>query len=270
MSRYKFSGNLDIRFEQFRDPFPTTGKLDKFSFYWRHQQKPTANPYWRFNADVKFISDNNSKTSTDNYNPDYFKNTFNSSITVNRLFPGTPFNMSMKLGLNQSSSTGNFIFDAPTFNFTMNRIFIPFRKKEKRIISSKWYDKIGVTYNMTFQNQATINDTLFNKSYSHLIGSRFLNGIRQTANINTTVKLFKGALNFNPSVVYNGRMNFQYINKYWDNDVQEQIIDTIRGIGYSHDVSVNASFTTSIYGYYKAKNGTTLRHEFNQGLSVNR
>lgn len=267
LSRYKFSGNFDIKYEQFKRPWPDSTRQGNFSINWRHQQKPSANPFWRFNADVRFISNNDSKISTDPYNTNYFKNTFNSSVTVNRLFPGTPFNMSMKLGLNQSSSTGNFIFDMPTFNFTMNRVFIPFRKKEKRNISSKWYDKIGVTYNMTFQNNATINDTLLNHQYLNRIGDRILNGIRQNATINTTIKLFRGGLNFNPSIVYNGRLNFMYINKYWDNDQQVQVIDTIRGAGYSHDIAINAGFTTSIYGYYKSKNGTTLRHEFNPSLS---
>lgn len=274
VDRYKFSGNIDLRFEQFRDPFPDTNKINKFSIYWRHQQKPTANPYWRFNADIRFQSDNNTKNSTDINNPDYFKNTLYSSITLNRLFPGTPFNMSMKAGLNQNSESGNLILDIPTYNFTMNRVFIPFRSKAKRAISSKWYDKIGVTYNLTFQNQATINDSLYVKSKDNytannerFIKDRFLNGIRHTATLNTTVKLIRGALNFNPSVTYNGRLNFQYINKYWDNDLQEQVIDTIGGVGYSHDVSFNGALTTSLYGYYKGKNGTTLRHELNPSLS---
>lgn len=277
MHRYKFSGNVDLRFEQFREPFPNNADslaLNKFSIYWRHQQKPTANPYWRFNADVRFQSDNNTKNSTDINNSLYFNNTLYSSITVNRLFPGTPFNMSMKAGLNQNSQTGNFILDIPTYNFTMNRVFIPFRSREKRAISSKWYDKIGVTYNLTFQNQANINDSLFlrsnpnyEKGYRKLIKDRFLNGIRHTVGLNTTVKLINGALNFNPSINYNGRLNFQYINKYWDNDLQEQVIDTIRGAGYSHDLSFNGSLTTSIYGYYKGKKGTTLRHELNPSIS---
>ncbi|MCB0476898.1 MAG: LPS-assembly protein LptD [Crocinitomicaceae bacterium] len=274
LSRYKFSGSVDLRFDQFKEPWPSTNKINKFSIYWRHQQKPTANPYWRFNADVKFQSDNNTKNSTDINNPLYFNNTLYSSITVNRLFPGTPFSMSMKAGLNQNSQTGNFILDIPTYNFTMNRVFIPFRSKAKRAISSKWYDKIGVTYNLTFQNQATVNDSLFNPSnenyssdYLKFIPDRFLNGIRHTANINTTVKLFKGALNFNPTIAYNGRINFQYINKYWDNDLQEQVIDTLKGFGYSHDISFNGALTTSLYGYYKAKNGTTLRHELNPSIS---
>jgi hypothetical protein len=274
LSRYKFTGNIDLRYEEFKDPFPDTTKLRKFSIYWRHQQKPSANPYWRFNADIRFQSDNNTKNNTEIDNSLYFTNTLNSSMTLNRLFPGTPFNMSLKAGLNQNSQTGNFILDVPTYNFTMNRVFIPFRKKEKRQLNTKWYDKIGVTYNLTFQNQATINDTLFNRNdttykdgYERFIPDRFLNGIRHTANINTTVKMFRGALNFNPSVVYNGRMNFQYINKYWDNDLQEQVIDTLGGVGYAHDVSVNAALTTSFYGYYKGNNGTTLRHELNPSLS---
>ncbi|MEZ4936336.1 MAG: putative LPS assembly protein LptD [Crocinitomicaceae bacterium] len=274
MDRYKFSGNIDIRFDQFKNPWPDSTKINKFSIYWRHQQKPTANPYWRFNADVKFQSDNNTKNSTDINNQYYFNNTLYSSITLNRLFPGTPFNMSMKAGLNQNSQTGNFILDIPTYNFTMNRVFIPFRSKAKRAISSKWYDKIGVTYNLTIQNQATINDSLFNrndqnytKGNEKFILDRFLNGMRHTATINTTVKLLRGALNFNPTISYNGRLNFQYINKYWDNDLQQQVIDTVNGLGYSHDIAFSGALTTSIYGYYKAKNGTTLRHELNPSLS---
>jgi Organic solvent tolerance protein OstA len=83
---YKYSGRLNIGFNRFRSPFPTENILQKFTVDWVHNQEAKANPYWRFNSSVNYISDNNQQTNLDINNPNITNNSFNSDINLVRSF----------------------------------------------------------------------------------------------------------------------------------------------------------------------------------------
>jgi hypothetical protein len=251
---YKSTGSFDLEFQQLRSNFPDKQLKNRFLVNWNHTQDIKSHPTWRFGANVQFISDNNAQNNIQPDYSQYFNNSFNSNITLSKTFKGTPFSLSGKLGLRQSTSTGNFIFEAPSLTFNVARYYLPFGKLKKvQGGSKKWFEKIGITYNLNMLNRATINDSLFSQANKSLIPSKFLNGINQRATISTTLKIFRGAVNWTPfNVVYNGRLNFQSISKTWDNALQETVIDTL-GAGYSHDLSYNMNMSTVLYGKYAFK-----------------
>ena len=88
--RYGFSGRISVGFQQFNLGFPTKDKNNKLSVQWSHRKAPKSNPFWSFSSNVNFISDNTSKNNLDPINPEYFTNSFNSDININRAFPGKP------------------------------------------------------------------------------------------------------------------------------------------------------------------------------------
>ena len=249
--RYKSSGSFRLDFQQFRGDFVDTFTHNKISVSWKHTQDPKANPYWRFGADVNFISDNNTKNNINPVNPQYFNNAFRSSVTVNRLFPGKPFSIGMKLGANQSTTTKNIFFELPTMNFNVTRIY-PFKVfRKNKVGQEKWYEKIGMTYGLEAKNQANMQDSLFKSPYRSLIGKQFLNGVYHNVNLTTTIKAFKGALNIAPTISYQNYWNFQKTDRYWDGTTQTVNYDTTQGFFVGQNLNMNLNISSALYSFYR-------------------
>lgn len=249
--RYKSEGTFRLDFQQFRGNFIDTFINNKIKIAWTHRQDPKANPYWRFGADVNFVSDNNTKNNINPVNPQYFNNQFRSSITVNRLFPGKPFSIGMKVGANQSTQTKNIFFELPTLNFNMNRIY-PFRIfRKNKVGKDKWYEKIGLTYGLEMKNQARIQDSLFKAPYRKMIGKQILNGVHHNINMTTTIKAFKGALNIAPTVSYQNYWNFQKTNRLWDATNQVVQYDTTYGFYVGQQLNMNVNLSSAFYSFYR-------------------
>ena len=138
--RYAFSGNLSLGFQQFRSGFPINQNNNKFSVIWTHRKDIKSNPYYNFSSNVNFISDNNSKNNLDPINPEYFNNSFNSDININRLFPGKPLTMGIKISVRQNSLAKNISLISPIFNANLTRVF-PFKNLFK--INNNELKKIG-------------------------------------------------------------------------------------------------------------------------------
>src|SRR5690606_11758889 len=72
--RYKYQGAARLDFLKLKQPFPSDNALNKFTLNWQHSQDAKANPYWRFAANVNFVSDNNTQNTLDPMNTQYFNN----------------------------------------------------------------------------------------------------------------------------------------------------------------------------------------------------
>lgn len=250
--RYKYQGTARLDFLRLKQPFPSENSLNKFTINWSHTQDAKSNPYWRFGASVNFVSDNNTQNTLDPLSQNVFNNALQSSITLNRMFPGKPYNVGMKVGANQNSQTGNIFMDAPTINFNMSRVF-PFKifRSKTTVGAEKWYEKIGFTYNSEIKNQANINDSLFSGQYSNLIWDRFLNGVNHNMNLTTTLKAFNGTLNFTPTINYSNFWNFQATERRWDNTTNQIAIDSLSGFFMGQNLSIQINATNSIYSMYR-------------------
>lgn len=260
--RYGYRGALDVGFQQFRSGFPENDNANKTSVVWVHRKELKSNPYWNFSANVNFISDNESKNNLDPLNENYFNNSFNSDININRYFPGKPVTMGMKMSVRQNSLTENISLVSPVFNANVTRFF-PFKKVVKGTKGlALMASRLGVTYNMEGQNRSTFRDTLLRDGNYSEIGSLFFNGVNQNVAIQTTAAFFMNTLKFNPSFSYSNKINFQQIEKTYDPVLNSTAIDTIQKAGMLHEMTLNASFTTMVYSYYKyvGKKKPLLRH----------
>ena len=261
--RYGYIGSLSIGFQQFRSGFPENENQNKFSINWRHNKDAKSSPFWKFNSNVNFISDNNSQNSLDPINPEYFTNSFNSDINVNRLFPGKPITTGLKISLRQNSLTNNIALTSPVFNFNLNRVF-PLKSFIK-VADKEWkkaVQRIGFTYSMEGQNRSSFSDTLLSQGNFRAIGNEFLNGFSQQFVLQTSIGFFQNTVKINPNISYGNKINFQQISKSYDAASNDTKIDTINKVGMAHDLSVNASLTTSLYNYYRfiGKKEPLLRH----------
>lgn len=260
--RYGFRGSLDVGFQQFRSGFPTNQNQNKLSISWIHSKEQRSNPYWNFTSNVNFISDNQSKNNLDPLNEQYFNNSFNSDINLNRSFPGKPITAGMKLSVRQNSLSKNISLDAPVFTFNVSRFF-PFSKFiQKSSGIGEMVKRIGMTYNFEGRNQSTFKDTLLRDGNFTAIGDQFFNGLNQSLSIQTSAGFFRNTIKFNPSINYANKVNFQQIEKSFDVTNNQTIYDTIKKGGMLHELSFSFQFSTVIYTYYKfiGKRNPLLRH----------
>ena len=260
--RYGYKGFMDIGFQQFKSGFPENLNRNKFSVKWTHKTDAKSSPYWNFSSNVNFISDNNSQNSLDPLNPDYFKNSFNSDINLNRNFPGKPISMGAKISLRQNSQTSNVSLASPVINVNVSRFF-PLKNLVKG--KSGWGElikRLGVTYQMEGQNKVLFADTLLRDKLYSKIGDQFLNGINQRLTLQTTAGLFQNTWKLTPSVRYGNKINFQQIVKSYDVIGNTTITDTVQKMGSSQDVSLTIQLTTAVYSYYQfiGKRKPILRH----------
>ncbi len=270
--RYKFNGNLNVSFDQFRRGFPDTTATNKTTVIWSHIKDVKSSPFWTFRSNVNFQSDNNSQNSLDPNNQDYFNNTLSSDINMSRKFPGKPFLLGGKISLRQNSLTENISLASPVINGNMTRIF-PFKNVVKSTGGLKGFRELArqfsVTYNFEGQNQALFEDTLLRDRNFTEIGNKFKNGISNDVRLATTSSLFKNILKITPSMNYANFLNFQQTSKTYDAPNDSIIVNLDQQFGMAQTLSVGASATTVLYSYYKfiGKNKPVLRHLMTPSIS---
>ena len=260
--KYKHKGNVFVNYEQFRGYFYDTIVPSKVTLRWNHNQDPKAHPSLKFSANIDFRSDNNGKTSLDTDNPDYFNNTFNSSIKVSKSWKTKTLrgSASMNNSLRQNSTSGNYVIELPNFNFQVSQFSLGDLNKKK--IGKKWYDEIKVRYSMNGVNTISAPDSIFNFQDYKQIKDYAVNGVKHTASVNSNLKLLGSRFTFSPSASYNELWNFQYETHQW-NTSQNKIDTTERsGLGTTRNLSFSGNLGFSFYGLYrmKGKRKTRFKH----------
>lgn len=250
--KYAFSGNLSLGFQQFRSGFPTNQNNNKFSVNWMHRKDTKSNPYYNFSSNVNFISDNNSKNNLDPINPEYFNNSFNSDVNINRLFPGKPLTMGVKISVRQNSLAKNISLISPIFNANLTRVF-PFKNlfKINNTEFKKTISRIGLSYNIEAQNRSTFQDSLIRKANFDAISQQFFNGIYQSATLQTSMGLLGNTLKINPSVNYGNKINFQQIEKTYNSTLNNSTTDTLNRFGMSQEFNTSINLTSILYSYFR-------------------
>lgn len=256
--RYKFKGQFNAGFQQFRSGFPDNFNRNKLSVNWQHYMDSKANPYWNFNANVNFVSDNNNQNTLDPLSTTYFNNTLNSDINIKRSFPGKPITSGLKLSLKQNSISQNIAVTAPTLNVNVTRFF-PFKKLIRK---TNALSRIGMTYSFEGKNQSSFGDSLLSDGNFNAIADRFQNGVKQNVNMQTTIGLFKNTWKISPQIAYSNIMNFQQTVKSYDTTANATVIDTVQRFGQANTLSITGQITTALYSYYRfiGKNQPLMRH----------
>lgn len=261
--RYKYNGNFSVKYSERKFGEPETPAFEKqkdFFVTWIHTQDSKARPGSRFNASVKAGSSSYLRNNSYNFR-DVTNNNLHSTISYNKSWAGTPFNLDASLGHSQNTQTRDVYVALPKVAFNMSRIN-PLDSK-KRVGSPRWYQQIGVRYTLEASNEINSPDSLL---FERSALDRFNNGIRHTIPVSTSFSILKH-VTVTPSVNYSERWYFRSIRKAAIG--QTIIVDTIQGFETAREYSTSANMQTRVYGMYNINRWgiVALRHVLNPSMS---
>ena len=249
--RYWFSGNVAISYRSDvtgEKDMPDYEKRTNFSVRWSHQQDSKANPYCNFSASVNFSTSGYNRSNINSYyNPDlYSENEKSSSISYTQRFPNSPWNISLTMSINQRTKDSTMSLTVPQLSVNMSKIY-PFKRK-KAVGKQKWYEKIGFSY--SGEGRISVS----NIKESKLLHSDFLRdwqtGLRHSIpSVSATFTLFK-YVNITPSFSMTDRMYFQRVDRTFDEEQQQLVMDTTRGFYNVFNFDAGISISTKLYGFY--------------------
>lgn len=261
--RYRFNGNFQISRSSIVSGGtagdPGASRRTEFFVRWSHNQDPKARPNGRFNANVNFGSSGNFRSQLNSTQEDFLSNTFSSSINYNASLPGKPVSLTATARHNQNSSTGRVDLVVPSIGINVSRFELPLsRLLDPDAVTSKWYDRIGVTYALkTEQKISGTDSTLFEEGLAGLL-ERAVAGVRHTATASTQIKA--GFVSLTPNVSYNGYWNFAALDKAVSPDVPDSVVtDTLRGFYADGDWRLGLSANTKFYGTFNNRGEGRLR-----------
>ena len=263
--RYKFNGNINLSYGNMINSikeFPDYSIKKDFFVRWKHQQDPKANPSLQFSANVNAGSSTYHKNNSYNAN-DYLSNTFTSSISLNKRWDETPFNLTSSLSHSQNTKTQTVNLSVPDIVFNMNRIF-PLKKLGKQG-KSHWYHKIGVRYTMNTKNTISIEDSLL---FTQNALDKFRNGMKHNIPISTSIKVLKH-FTLTPRINITERWYTSQIEKQWNASDSTLTTDTLHQFTRGYDYSLSTALNTKIYGLVQFRKGklAAIRHVITPNLS---
>lgn len=285
--RYKYSGNFNISIQNTKFAFkgdPDFRKNQSFFVTWAHSLDSKARPGVSFSANVnagssKYLSlvpnaglvnpgfGGNVQGAGNYQQPMNFTNQLSSSISYQKNWQGTPFNLAVNLNHNQNTSTKVVNLNLPDIAFVMNTIY-PFQAKES-VGESKWYEKLGIAYNGNYKGQISFYDTAFR--FKQLIDT-FQWGASHDIPITLSLPSL-GPLQLAPSFGFKERWFAQKFNRKW-NPVTEKLDTSIqKGFYAAREMTMGLTFSTAVFGTYQAKNKEArvqaIRHVMRPQMSIN-
>ena len=251
--RYKYSGRLNFDFSSVKTGDKGEAdyiKQNNFKFAWTHTQDPKANPGSTFSASVNLSSSGYSKYSATTLN-DILATQTNSSISYSRSWAGTPFSLSMNLGVSQNSQTRQLAITLPNIVFNVARVY-PFKRKDA-IGKQRWYEKIGFTYTAKLTNSVTTHEK---DLFTMQTVKNMRNGIEHTLPISTSINLFK-YINITPTFNYTERWYFSRQMQQWNPETNTvETLDPEYGFYRIYNYNASISANTTIYGMWQMKSKT--------------
>ncbi len=272
--RYKYSGNIDIKYNINKYGEKILPSYSEDRTFWvagSYTQDPKANPNSNFSVSLNFGSSEHNQNNAVNID-EYTNNTKSSSISYRRSRPGSIFNLSANANATQNTSTKMVNLSLPTISLNMKRLF-PFKQK----ISSgkaKWYEKISVGFNSSLRNTVNIRDSLL---FTEEALYKMRNGFKYSIPVGTSFKILE-YVNVSPSINYNGRAYLNYIEKRTiqmpnaqDSLVEDVLVDTLQGMRYPFDFSFSFPLSTKLFGTFNFKKGKikAIRHVLSPSISFN-
>lgn len=280
--RYKYRGNLSLEYSKNNyglDFDPNFSSNRGFFVRWNHSQDPKARPGSSFAANASFgTSDflaNNSFTES------YLNNSYNSSISYNKSFTGSPFTMSAALRHSQNTSTGLVDLTLPDVSLNMSRIY-----PLKKVLNDprNQLNQFGISYSMNFRNFLSVPDsTLFTPESL----AKMENGFSHNFSASSPFKLLR-YFTLTPSFTYNENWYFETVRKNYEPDtIVTEVFDpvsgeltydtaivyfqtdTISGFDAARWFNASASLTTKLYGIMQFKRGKVkaIRHVVTPSVS---
>lgn len=269
--RYKFNGNLAIRYENLltsEPAFPDFTQNTIYNIRWSHAQDPKSNPNSRFSASVNLGSSQFFRQSINQNNVvNSQNNTLASSISYNKTFPGEPqVNINLTATHSQNTQTETVNLTLPTLQASVGRIF-PFAPKigaKKGIIQN-----INFQYNSRAEYRISTTDSLFGTS---AMFDDALAGMQHSIPLTTNFKLFD-YFSVSASTNFQENWTLNTVNRSWDQSTQSEIRTDINGFDSFRTYNFSANIGTTIYGMFpfNTKNEKSrlqaIRHVMRPSLS---
>ena len=265
VKRYKFSGGFSIRYENLYRSIrglEDFAQTSNYNIRWNHGQDSKANPNARFSASVNLGSSKYYRQSLNEYNSNSFlNNTLSSSISYQRTFVGTPFNMSASMTHSQNTNTESIIMSLPALALSMDRIY-PFQPKNGP--KKNAFHNLGVVYNLKGDYRFDTTDEEF---FTQEMFDDARGGVQQDVGASTSVKMLKH-LTLSPNGRYKEVWYFDRVEKEYNEEEDLVETDTIRGFNAYREYSIGAGLSTTIYGDFRFKGKIeAIRHTFRPSIN---
>ncbi len=268
--KYKFSGNVNIRYENLINSergYPDYSKSSLYNIQWSHSKDAKSNPTSRFSASVNLGS---SKFFQNSINPQNtgsrLNNTLSSSVSYNKTFQTVPqVNIGLTANHTQNSQTQKISMTLPNLTASVDRIF-PFAMgggTKKGFIKN-----INLQYSLSGRNSIETVDSLFltkkmfddsKTSFSHDIP------------ISTNFKIFK-YFSVTSGAAFKEFWTLQTIKKTSDFTTGADVNTRVNGFDAFRTYSFSNSVSTTIYGTYNFKGKgklKSIRHTMSPSASYN-
>ncbi len=266
--RYKFNGNVNVRFENLINSergFPDYSKSKIYNIQWSHSQDMKSSPNSRFSASVNLGSSQYFTQSINQINVGArLNNTLSSSISYSKTFNTVPqINVSLTATHSQNTQTQQINMTLPTLQASVDRIF-PFAPKEG--IKKGFFKNINFQYNLRGENRIVTTDSLFFKSEMFKDAQT---GFQHSIPLSTNFKLFK-YFSATTSVNYNEVWTLKTITKDYNSATNNVVNTSVNGFDAFRTYNVSNSVGTTIYGTFnfgENKKIKSIRHVMRPNVS---
>ena len=250
--KYHYSGSLVFDMQNFNIGFkgdPDYQKNKSYHIAWSHTADTKSRPGVTFSAMVNAGSSSyNSQVPNDpNLN---FQNQLYSSINYSKTWQDKPFNLTLAANHDQNTNTKLINVSLPSMGFTMNTIY-PFRKKDA-VGSLKWYENLGIGYNLNAQNRFSFYDTVKNKSILQQIQDTLQWGAHHSVPISLSLPQM-GIFQLAPSISYDETWYQKKVTQHWDDDKDTLLTEVEKGFYTARQMAFGLSASTKIYGMVTAR-----------------
>jgi len=246
--RYKFRGNLNVRFENLISSergFPDYSKTSIYNIQWSHQKDGKSNPNSRFSASVNLGSSKYFQRSINVLNAgSTLNNTLSSSVSYSTTFQTVPqVNLSVTATHSQNTQTETINMTLPTVQASVDRVF-PFAPKDG--IKKGFFKNINLQYNMQARNDIQTTDSLFFKPQMFR-DARV--GMQQQIPLSTNFKIFK-YFSASTTLNYNEVWYMKTIRRFYDYQRDTLVTQQVNGFDAFRTYNFAASLGTTIYGTF--------------------
>ncbi len=266
--RYKFRGNLSMRYEKNLNSergFPDFSESSLYNIRWSHAQDTKSNPNSRFSASVNLGSSRYYQQSVNQLNVgNRLNNTLSSSVSYSKTFRGEPqVNMSLTATHTQNSNTEEINMTLPTLQGSISRMY-PFAPKtgsKKGIIQN-----VNLQYNVRGENRITTTDSLFFKK--EMFDDAIV-GFQHSVPVSTNFKVMKH-LSLTAGSNFQENWVFNTINRFYDPLENVVVTEAQKGFESYRTYNFSTSLGTTLYGMFdfgKDKKIQAIRHVIRPSIS---
>ncbi|MBS7254828.1 putative LPS assembly protein LptD [Flavobacterium branchiicola] len=247
-ARYKYRGNVNIRFENLINSergYPDYSKQNIYNIQWTHSKDTKSSPNSSFSASVNMGSSKYFKQSINQANVgSNLNNTLSSSISYNKTFNTIPqARISLTATHSQNTQTEVINMTLPSLQASIDRVY-PFVGKDG--VKKGFIKNINLQYNLSGKNNFITTDSLFFKPQMFRDAQI---GMQHTIPLSTNFKLFK-YFSAGASTNYQETWVTKTIEKNYDESVNKVVTTTVNGFDAFRTYNFSTNLGTTIYGTF--------------------